>query len=97
MPSSVISSFRGPFVIVGIGGSIALVGMVPVAITMSLGVRSSATIIGVGFIGFGLLIILPGLCWCIVIQLHNCRFWGLSRRQQLSSSASGHDETSSLE
>jgi len=27
--------------------------------------NSSATIIGVGFVGFGFLIIVPGLCWCL--------------------------------
>ena len=49
-----------------VGGSLAVVGSVPLVITLSLGVNSSATIIGVGFVGFGFLIIVPGLCWCRV-------------------------------
>jgi len=54
-----------PLVFIGVGGSLAVVGSVPLVITLSLGVQSSATIIGVGFVGFGFLIIVPGLCWCL--------------------------------
>jgi len=62
-------SGRGTFVV---GGSLAVVGSVPLVITLSLGVNSSATIIGVGFVGFGFLIIVPGLCWCRVTPRHWC-------------------------
>jgi len=58
-----------PLVFIGVGGSLAVVGSVPLVITLSLGVNSSATIIGVGFVGFGFLIIVPGLCWCLVANL----------------------------
>ena len=54
-----------PLVFIGVGGSLAVVGSVPLVITLSLGVNSSATIIGVGFVGFGFLIFVPGLCWCL--------------------------------
>ena len=59
MPS-LAAAYKGPAVIVGVGGSFALVGMVPVAATLGLGIKSSATIIGVGFMGFGFLLIIPG-------------------------------------
>lgn len=68
-------SFEAPLVIIGVGGSLAVVGTVPVVITLSLGINTSATIIGVGFIGFGVLIFLPGMCWCIVSHIYNYRFW----------------------
>jgi len=84
MPS-VFPSFRGPLVLIGLGGGFAVIGTVPVAVAMSLGVRSSSTIIGVGFIGFGLLLTIPGFCWCFVIQLHSCQTWW-RRRKELTSS-----------
>jgi len=59
-----------PLVFIGVGGSLAVVGSVPLVITLSLGVNSSATIIGVGFVGFGFLIIVPGLCWCLVANVY---------------------------
>lgn len=52
-----------------------MVGTVPVVITLSLGINTSATIIGVGFIGFGFLIIVPGMCWCLASHLYKYRFW----------------------
>lgn len=67
-----------PLVFIGVGGSLAVVGSVPLVVTLSLGVNSSATIIGVGFVGFGFLIIVPGLCWCIVSNaLAQCHRHGL--------------------
>jgi len=60
-----------PLVFIGVGGSLAVVGGVPLVITLSLGVNSSATIIGVGFVGFGLIIIVPGLCWCLVANVYS--------------------------
>ncbi|ESO10029.1 hypothetical protein HELRODRAFT_167866 [Helobdella robusta] len=55
----------------GLGGGFSVVGAVPVAITVSFGVRTSATIIGMGFVGFGFLLMLPGLFWCIVVRTHS--------------------------
>ena len=67
---------EAPLVVIGVGSSLAVVGTVPVVITLSLGINTSATIIGVGFIGFGFLIILPGICWCLVSHLsYSYRFW----------------------
>jgi len=60
-----------PLVFIGVGGSLAVVGSVPLVITLSLGVNSSATIIGVGFVGFGFLIIVPGICWCLVANVYS--------------------------
>ena len=56
----VSSAYRGAALVIGIGGGFALVGTVPVAVTLGLGIRTSATVIGVGFIGFGIMLILPG-------------------------------------
>ena len=68
-----------PLVFIGVGSSLAVVGSVPLVVTMSLGVNSSATIIGVGFVGFGFLIIVPGLCWCLVSNaLAQCHRRGLA-------------------
>ena len=58
-------------VVVVVRGSLAVVGSVPLVITLSLGVNSSATIIGVGFVGFGFLIIVPGICWCLVANVYS--------------------------
>lgn len=74
-PGSIPESLEAPLVIIGVGGSLAVVGTVPVVITLSLGINTSATIIGVGFIGFGVLIILPGVCWCMLSHLYRYRFW----------------------
>jgi len=52
--------------VITVGIGFMLVGAIPVAVTFSLGAKSSATIIGVGFIGFGLLLVLPGISWCLV-------------------------------
>lgn len=73
-----------PLVFIGVGGSLAVVGSVPLVITLSLGVNSSATIIGVGFVGFGFLIIVPGLCWCLIANVYSqCAGTdGLIARQQ---------------
>lgn len=66
-------SYRGPLIAIGIGVGFMIVGSVPVAITFALNAKNSATIIGVGFIGFGLLVLLPGVCWCIVRRLATLR------------------------
>jgi len=62
-------SYKGPLIAIGIGVGFVIVGAVPVAITFALNAKGSATIIGVGFIGFGLLVVLPGICWCIVRRI----------------------------
>ena len=69
------SAYRGPAVIIGAGVSFALVGVVPLAITLGLGIKSSATIIGVGFIGFGIMLMLPGICWCLVVKHSRSTWW----------------------
>jgi len=54
-----------------------LVGAVPVAVTYAVDAQGSATIIGVGFVGFGVLVVLPGVAWCLVRRLSAlrcCRF-----------------------
>jgi len=62
-----LAGYRGPLVVVGLGAGFAAVGAVPVVITFSIGVRTSATIIGMGFVGFGILLMTPGLIWCLVV------------------------------
>ncbi|KAI0220345.1 hypothetical protein LSAT2_028146 [Lamellibrachia satsuma] len=80
-PDMPASRFRGPVVVMGIGGCFAVVGGVPVAVTLGLGMKTSATIIGVGFMGFGFTLILPGCVWCCFQQGRLCRdVW---RRQRL--------------
>jgi len=74
MPT-IASAYRGPLLIMGLGGGFSVVGAVPVAITFSIGNKSSATIIGMGFVGFGFLLILPGLFWCIMVRTHSFKFW----------------------
>ena len=69
------SAYRGPAAIIGAGVSFALVGVVPLAITLGLGIKSSATIIGVGFIGFGIMLMLPGICWCLVVKHSRSTWW----------------------
>ena len=69
------SAYRGPATVIGAGVSFALVGIVPLAITLGLDVKSSATIIGVGFIGFGIMLMLPGICWCLVVQHSRSTWW----------------------
>lgn len=59
----------GPLIIIAVGIGFAVVGAIPVAVNYSIGVNNSSTIIGVGFIGFGLLLMVPGLCWCVVLRL----------------------------
>lgn len=59
----------GPLIIISVGIGFALVGAIPVAVNFAIGANNSSTIIGVGFIGFGLLLMVPGLCWCVVLRL----------------------------
>ena len=66
-------AYKGPLIAISIGVGFMLVGAVPVAITFGMGTKGSATIIGVGFIGFGLLVVLPGICWCIVRRIASFR------------------------
>lgn len=68
-----IRSYRGPLIAIALGIGFMVVGAVPVAVTFSLNSKSSATIIGVGFIGFGLLLILPGVGWCLVRRASSFR------------------------
>lgn len=60
---------RGPLIIIAIGMGFGIVGAIPVAVNFALEATNSGTIIGVGFIGFGLLLIVPGLVWCVVQRL----------------------------
>ena len=41
------------------------------AITISIGVKTSATVIGMGFVAFGFLLMLPGFFWCIMVKTHS--------------------------
>lgn len=59
----------GPIIIISVGIGFAVVGAIPVAVNFSIGANNSSTIIGVGFIGFGLLLMVPGFCWCVVLRL----------------------------
>ena len=61
-------SLRGPAVVLGVGGGFAFM--------------TSATIIGMGFIGFGFLLIVPGICWCFVVQHRTYKSWLRKRRMQ---------------
>lgn len=70
MPS-ISSAYRGPLIIMGLGGGFSVVGAVPVAITISIGVKTSATVIGMGFVAFGFLLMLPGFFWCIMVKTHS--------------------------
>lgn len=83
-----VSIETAPLVFIGVGGSLAVVGSVPLVVTLSLGVNSSATIIGVGFVGFGFLIIVPGICWCLISNgLTQCQrygAWSRGRRRHTS-------------
>lgn len=60
---------RGPLIVVVVGMGFGVVGAIPVAVNSAVGATNSGTIIGVGFIGFGLLLVLPGLVWCVVQRL----------------------------
>lgn len=60
---------RGPLIVVVVGMGFGVVGAIPVAVNSAVGATNSGTIIGVGFIGFGLLLIVPGLIWCVVQRL----------------------------
>jgi len=71
----IASAYRGPLVIVAVGVGFAAVGAVPVAVTFSLGTRSSATIIGMGFVGFGFVLMLPGAFWCLMVRTHSFKTW----------------------
>lgn len=84
MPS-IGSAYRGPLVIIGLGSGFSVVGAVPVAITFSIGVKTSATIIGMGFVGFGFLLILPGLFWSLMVRTHSFKFWRRKRRSSVLS------------
>jgi hypothetical protein len=90
-----VHSYRGPLIAIAVGIGFVLVGAVPVAVTFSINAKGSATIIGVGFIGFGLLLILPGIGWCLMRRashLHCCR----SRAERLrpDDEYAAEDETS---
>jgi len=83
------SDYRGPLVVVAVGAGFLLVGAVPVAVTFSIGVRTSAKIIGMGFVGFGLLLMLPGLCWCVWVRVQ------AFRKRHWPSSSAGNNATGS--
>jgi len=90
------SDYRGPLVVVAVGAGFLLVGAVPVAVTFSIGVRTSAKIIGMGFVGFGLLLMLPGLCWCVWVrvQAFRKRHWPPKSAAGNSASRAGGDDRS---
>ena len=85
------ASYRGPAAVIGVGSSFAIVGTVPVAVTLGLGIKSSATVIGVGFMGFGVLLILPGICWCMAVQRRRSRHWWKKRKRERSKSGNPDD------
>jgi len=91
------SDYRGPLIVVAVGAGFLLVGAVPVAVTYSIGVRTSAKIIGMGFVGFGLLLMLPGLCWCVWVRVNAFRkqHWPSSSAGK-NSSRPGDDGTRSM-
>lgn len=91
------SDYRGPLIVVAVGAGFLLVGAVPVAVTFSTGVRTSAKIIGMGFVGFGLLLMLPGLCWCVWVrvQAFRKRHWPSSLAGN-NASGSGDDGMGSM-
>lgn len=72
-PCRAATAYRGPLIVIGLGIGFVAVGSIPVAVTFSLGTKNSATIIGVGFIGFGLLLVLPGILWCLVRRITTFR------------------------
>ena len=75
-------AYRGPAAVMGVGAAFAIVGTLPVAVTLAMGVRTTATVIGVGFMGFGVMLILPGLCWCIAVNRRRGRWWRGGRDQE---------------
>lgn len=79
MPA-IASAYRGPLLAIGLGSGFSLVGAVPVAVTFSVGMSTSATIIGMGFVGFGFLLIIPGLVWCVRVRLNRFGFLRRKRR-----------------
>jgi hypothetical protein len=96
MPMS-LSGFRGPLAVIGAGVGFAAIGSVPVAITFSLGVRTPATMIGMGFVGFGLLLMTPGIVWCVVVGVsrvltrHSLKLWKQRRRSNNLNSTAAAD------
>jgi hypothetical protein len=68
-----IRSYRGPLIAIALGIGFVLVGAVPVTVTFCINSKGSSTIIGVGFMGFGLLLILPGIIWCLVRRASSMR------------------------
>ena len=79
-------SYRAPAVVICVGCSFAIVGCLPLAITLGLGIKTSATIIGVGFVGFGAMMMVPGMCWCLVVQHRICgKKWRQRKHRRRSS------------
>lgn len=76
------SSYRGPALLMGAGCGFAALGGIPVAVTMLAGNRGAITIIGMGFVGFGMMLILPGLCWCILVNRRKYAFWRKRKRSK---------------
>lgn len=80
------SAIKGPAILTGLGCCFTLLGCVPFIFTMVTH-KNSATLIGLGFMGFGALLLVPGLCWCVVVyaQRRVYRPWKrrrFSRRSQ---------------
>lgn len=77
------AAYRGPLIVIGLGIGFIAVGSIPFTVTFCRGIKNSATIIGVGFIGFGLLLVLPGLFWCLVRRVTTFRC--CTKRKRLKS------------
>jgi len=94
-----LRSYCGPLITIAVGVGFMLVGAVPVAVTYATNSHGSATIIGAGFVGFGLLVVLPGLAWCVVRRvsaLRCCRFDHQHRLHQPDDDFAADDENGAL-
>ena len=78
---------KGPSVLTAVGCCLVLLGAVPFIIALTTGRRgSSLALIGLGFMGFGGLLVVSGLCWCIGV----CVTQQVNRKQ--TNKSRGHKE-----
>ncbi len=87
-------AIKGPAVLTGVGCVLVLLGAVPFIIALTTGRKgSSLALIGLGFMGFGSLLVASGLCWCLVVCVRQ-RVHGKRKQQQQhtakSKSSSSH-------
>ena len=75
------SAYRCPAVLVGVGACFSIIGVIPMAAALALETKTSATVIGLGFIAFGLMLVLPGVCWCILVLQSKSKCITCSRSQ----------------